>query len=341
MLLKHDLEILIITFNRKKDLIHTLKTVLSSDSPIKDCDIKILDNSSTDGTSKVCNELAQKHQNITHIRHNKNIGLAGNICRAMEIASKKYFWILCDNDELDWKNWPQVQKGLDENYDLVLASTFYIKDKADEALVLAQLTFLPAGIYKTELVTNDIMVYAMADIPTILPHLAIGCSVMNEKKKIFAPPKSVCMIKPNEIKSMDSYTFDRVAKKYKHPRSTPISFYAGIINSLALLKDKKIKERCIEVFTDKKKLNGYGPFLNFNFLILSFFAKKCSFSVITDVYSGLSRSQKILFIRYFTTIPIGMIHYFIKYPKRAAKMYFAPIISFLKNPETTIKYVKE
>ena len=100
-----DLQLFLITYNRKKKLQFTLDSLLNS--PVAKYDITVLDNASTDGTSEMLDEYAEKHENIKHVRHNVNIGGNANICRAFEMAAscgKKYAWILCDDDRYDWSN---------------------------------------------------------------------------------------------------------------------------------------------------------------------------------------------------------------------------------------------
>jgi glycosyltransferase involved in cell wall biosynthesis len=68
------LDITIITFNRAEYLQKTLNAVLAEDSPVRNCQITILDNKSTDSTSDVISRFAKKHVNITHITNNFNVG---------------------------------------------------------------------------------------------------------------------------------------------------------------------------------------------------------------------------------------------------------------------------
>ena len=107
-MLKDKLEIILVTYNRKPYLEDTLNQLFCDESPIKDCNFTILDNCSTDGSSELIQEYSKKYNNIKHIRHNKNIGGNANITRAIEIATKKYFWVLCDDDKYDWTNWKEI-----------------------------------------------------------------------------------------------------------------------------------------------------------------------------------------------------------------------------------------
>ena len=117
-MIKDDLEIFLITYNRIEKLKYTLKKIL--ESPIKDFDIKILDNFSDDGTKEFCDKFAKQYKNFVYIRNKINLGISGNIIRAMELASKKWLWILCDDDDFDWNNWNEIEQALDsDDYDIV------------------------------------------------------------------------------------------------------------------------------------------------------------------------------------------------------------------------------
>lgn len=124
MINTEDIEIFIITYNRKEKLKKTFEQIFDSSSPVRNLDIKVIDNCSTDGTKDLCAEYASRFSNLTVISNNRNIGLSGNIIKPFELASKKWLWVLCDDDDFDWTNWREVEKALeaDEN-----ASIKYIK----------------------------------------------------------------------------------------------------------------------------------------------------------------------------------------------------------------------
>lgn len=122
-MLKNTLEIILITYNRKPYLEKTFKRLLAEDSPVKDLQITVLDNCSSDGTSEYLSDLSKKYKNIKHIRHNRNIGANANIARAFEIATKPYLWILADDDDFDFTDFNQVQEALlNENPALLIVA---------------------------------------------------------------------------------------------------------------------------------------------------------------------------------------------------------------------------
>lgn len=100
--IKDYLEIIIPTYNRKKDLENALKQFLSPDSPVRSCLITILDNASNDDTETFVTQLISTHPNIQYKRHKINIGMGANICAAMALASKPYYWLV-GKEKLSYK----------------------------------------------------------------------------------------------------------------------------------------------------------------------------------------------------------------------------------------------
>ena len=239
MNLKDNLEIILITYNRKQYLMETFDQIFADNSPIKDLQITILDNKSTDGTTEYISEFIKDKHNVKHIVHNRNIGGNGNIARAFEIASKKYVWVLCDDDAYDWTYWSEIEQALEDNYDAVFTLLDHFEYYINDASIFRAATFLPAVIYKTELITGDVMQNAMASIINLFPHLSVMSEVINENKRIFIPEHSVVKV-CNRIKGSVEEGFYRGANKSNvHPYVRDMFFIVGFINSVQMIKDKK------------------------------------------------------------------------------------------------------
>lgn len=90
------LHVVIITYNRFAELNRTIHSML----PILDlnCAITILDNASDDQTPSICAEVKREHPKIEIIRNKFNIGLGGNLLRALEISRGEYTWVVGDDD---------------------------------------------------------------------------------------------------------------------------------------------------------------------------------------------------------------------------------------------------
>ena len=238
------LEPIIITYNRKNELHNTLNAVFAADSPIKACEITVLDNASDDGSSELCEEFCKLYPNLKHIRHRKNIGLAGNIIEAMKFASKKYLWILCDDDKFNWENWAEIEEALYKDYDAIhthrnplsLASANLINDEA----------FLPNVIYNTKHITDITIQNAYGIAHTLCPHHAIGCKILNENGKIFIPTdfSDIIIAGNNDVANKDYSKAENQNLYYKFRHYNIIQ---GYINAYVLIKDKKLRYQCMDV----------------------------------------------------------------------------------------------
>lgn len=113
MSVKDKLQIILITYNRAKHVESTFKQILSETSPIKDFNILVLDNNSTDNTSDIVRHWQKQFLNLQYQKNNYNIGISGNIAKAMEIANQKYLWIIADDDKYDFSNWAEVEFAIE------------------------------------------------------------------------------------------------------------------------------------------------------------------------------------------------------------------------------------
>ena len=110
------------------------------------------------------------------------------------------------------------------------------------------------------------MTYAMADIPTILPHVCVACKIVNENGSIFIPSKTLIKQASNiVVKDIKSYNFDRISsnnsKRFVHIRTHGLNFPVGILSSFDSLEDSNLKETCRRILMQNDLCNGYGPFV--------------------------------------------------------------------------------
>ena len=287
-MLKDKLEIFIITYNREKYLKHTLEQVYSKKSPIRDFKITILDNKSTDGTAELIDNAIADFPNSKHVIHNRNIGGNGNIARCYELAQKEYFWILCDDDEIDFGNWVGVEKAiLKENADCVVVSN-YIHPKQGVAQLLGQLSFVPAGIYKTEKLTDTVMQNISFQISCCFPQLALVCKLINDGKKfVILDDWIVQMVEHPAVSS-----YSRGMDTDKHPLMANMTWSLGFMKTIQMIKDEKTRELIIEQYHNENGIYMLHPnvFLNENI--------KCgngSFSNRQEFYGFLPDRLKLLY----------------------------------------------
>lgn len=253
MSLTDDLEIILITYNRKKHLQKTFDQIFAKDSPIKNFPITILDNKSDDGSSELIEEYKLKFPNITHIIHNHNIGGNANIARAYETASKKYVWVLCDDDYYDWSNWNEIQSAIEsDKYDLIYTCTLLIRNNEDIAQLQHQATFVPGCIYATRRITDDVMQNIHNTVNTMFSQVMISADIIcKTPDRIYIPSKDIVIRVLPEEENDNTIIRGRVEKDV-HPDTKLVFWHIGFIKAIQIVNDKRKRDYIIQNvrFTD-------------------------------------------------------------------------------------------
>ena len=238
------LGITITTYNRAKYLKQTLDALLADDSPVRDCQIIVQDNRSSDDTPDVVRALQPNHPNLLYRKNPYNLGIAGNICKAMELADKEYHWNLCDDDRFDWQNWAEVETEITKKTPVICASNYLIPEncrtRADYQL--AQMGFVPAVIIRTELYTDTTIRNSFDNIFTLFPHLVPIVTLLNAGGKIHVLSREVVT---NGWKEGTDRSFLRGARpNVIFHRSRTMTWMVGYANIIANLKDRKLARQC-------------------------------------------------------------------------------------------------
>ena len=302
MSLKNKLQIYLVTYNRKKKFHETLETILAPNSPIKDYDITILDNASTDGTSELIQKYCSKFSNIKHIRHSVNIGGNANICRAFEMGAscgKDYFWVLCDDDKYDFSNWNEVEQRIQANDDIICVCDYICdteKKKQNPAYQIFQLTFVPAGIYKSALITDDILINMYDAIITMFQQAVICIKCVNQNKKIYVLSKPIVFNGLHfedkvEVASL-SYTRGSSEKWISERRNKTLWIY-GFANILSLLKNKQIQQECMEIAIPYKDI--FNTWDNFYNVMYNYYINTGYEHYFKEIYNILPKNRQAFF----------------------------------------------
>lgn len=259
MNLKDILEIILVTYNRKKYLQHTLEQLFAENSPIKNCDITILDNASTDGTGELIQNYQIKFPNIKHIKRPRNIGGNGNIANAFSLVTKKYYWIICDDDEFDFSAWQEVENALTkEDYDIIMVNpSNVVGGEFSLPRIINACSFLPAVIGKSENITEAVLYDTFDNISNWFPHLAPVCSVVNKKGKIYLTTQDIVRSVSNEIRA-GVPTYKRI--KDLSERAKYRFFQVCYLNSLYLIKDKKLRAEIVDDYFKMPDVKKYFIF---------------------------------------------------------------------------------
>lgn len=291
------LEIILITYNRKRYLKRTLEQLFAENSPVRNINITILDNVSTDGSFEVIQEYAQKFPNLRHIRHNRNIGGVANSLRAFEMATKKYIWVLCDDDRYDWSNWGEVENAIEREEELICVSRYALADEDKDKLEhqMFQLTFIPAGIYKTTTITDASLRNAYDHIHSLLPQSCFVIGLINAGKRIYVIDKAIVDRSQNE--PVDE-TFTRGYKSEElAPSTRSICWIAGYANVCSILKDNALKHRAMLRAIDYKEIhNGFENFCDY---ISYCYAGRENWVQVLSVFMQLDKASQRALLEHF------------------------------------------
>jgi len=189
----NEIEIIIVTYNRSRYLKRTLEILLNETSPVRNCKITIQDNHSSDNTRLVTEEFSTHHTNVSYRQNKYNIGISGNIFRAMELAAKKYVWILGDDDAYDFSGWSHVESAMERGENVICIARYCLPDELKESVAsqLVQISFVTGCIYKTTLFNDASMRDAIYNVFNLFPHLMPVVHHVNNGGKIFVVPKAI------------------------------------------------------------------------------------------------------------------------------------------------------
>lgn len=307
--IKNQLEIILITYNRREFLQKTLDEILADDSPVKHLDITILNNNSTDGTTELLNEYAEKYSNLKHICHKINIGGNANIVRALETAQKKYLWLLADNDTYDWTVWQEVEQAIEQDYDVIVT----VKSSNTPADIYYNANLISGCIYKMSNLTETVLSNAYDNIRFLFPHLALCAKNINDNNRFYTVSKNIVNLGVNPDMAN---TFNRGMNYLEIPEPRRKIFWlVAYLSSIELISDKK---------TQREVINGLR---HYHSSLFQLFRTKVIFNQIyrndyfynyCQIFRMLNLKQRIKFIFAYLSIKLSLKKYdywFLRYEK--------------------------
>ena len=299
--LQENLFISLVTYNRKDYLKRTLDKLLEDSSPLRNVDITILDNASDDGSSELIDEYCLKYSNLVHIKHKINIGGNANITRGFELGAtsgKKYFWVLCDDDKYDFENISEVILNMKKEKDVIVTCDYCIDYTPDSNIeisdLLLQLTFVPAGIYKSTLMDENIFTNMYHSIYAMFPHLCIPIHVYNTKKDFTLISKPIVFQGLHCENPCKNFSYTRGLDKREITKfHKNVSWTLGFANVITLLNDKALQKKVFQraVIND----DIYGNWKNFYFCTYQKYFSKETFSYLIDILGFLPLNKILKF----------------------------------------------
>lgn len=238
-MIEEKLGIMLVTYNRAHDLERTFKQLLKS--PFASCKIKVLDNSSTDNTQKICRRYQKLFPEMIIIRHKWNIGGNPNILRAVEHSESIYTWILCDDDFYEFNDCSDVIDAIEsEKFDLISPGSpgeydwerglsTNVKELINRgAMFFQSRSFIPGIIFKTELIDSISIHQGYSNAHNFFPLFPFINKSFENNYSIY--------ISKHIIVNNGTHN----AASYSH-----LSFITGWINSCLMIKDKNIRKKAI------------------------------------------------------------------------------------------------
>ena len=238
------LGIVITTYNRAAFLRRTLSILLAENSPVRDCKITVQSNHSSDETPNVVKSFQLTHPNLYYRENPYNLGISGNICKAMELADKEYHWNLCDDDRFDWQNWDEVESEIEKKTPVICAANYMIPEKYRERAddQLDQMGFVPAVIIRTELFTDTTIRNSFDNIFTLFPHLVPIVTLINAGGKIHVLSREV--VTSGREEGTDCSFLRGAQPNIIFHRSRSMTWMVGYANIIANLTDRKFARQC-------------------------------------------------------------------------------------------------
>lgn len=237
------LQIIIVTYNRALYLERTLNCLLDKDSPVREVDILVQNNCSTDNTKEVCDKFKQQYHNFSYITSRYNVGACVNIAKAYENFSKDYLWILGDDDVYDWSNWFEVETAIFNGEKAILVTTDKLPScyKDDLSFILLATTLVSGTVISKNLVTSTVVKNCFEKVAFLFPHVVPLVSYINGGGKFYVCKKAIVtwggFLNKNNKRS---FTFGDDATVL-NKRSASMKAINGFIATVADLQDQQLK----------------------------------------------------------------------------------------------------
>lgn len=290
---KDTLQIIVITCNRKKYVNRTLQQLL--ESPLNSCNVTVIDNNSDDGTYKELKELYSNYRNIKIIKNKYNIGGNANIVEAFKSCNKsiKYTWILCDDDIISATEGAvtELKQTMGDDYDIIVAANYLVNGTYNYGQLFRQFSFVPSTIFKTELITSDVISCMYDNVYSMLPHLALYCVALNMNKSIKVLEHNF-VSRGQDFSTPSEYTRTR---NFCSPYRENMSWFVGYCSSIQLIKNERLKQ---DILNESLRNVGCGSVFKgivFELNLNDNYYKSCMKN-ITDIFAAFDNYKRFLLL---------------------------------------------
>lgn len=116
------LSICIPTYNRASYLKETLLAIISQ-AQNYDIPICVSDNSSSDNTIEILNEMKSIYKYFSFQINAENYGIDRNIIKAVEMADTQYVWLFGDDDLIEDNSIEEILNKIELDYDLLIVNS--------------------------------------------------------------------------------------------------------------------------------------------------------------------------------------------------------------------------
>lgn len=337
-MIEEKLEIIVITYNRAKDLDNTFKQFIGS--PFSKCKFTILDNCSTDETPDVCMKYSEIFDNLQIVRHEKNIGGNPNILRAVETSSSIYTWIICDDDLYDFTDCEDVLEIIEsEKFDLIIITKHFLSDSEkglktntqelleNDSNFIHTLSFIPSAIFRTELFDSNCIHKGYYNVPNLYPHFPFINKAIEENFLIYVSENAV--VTPG---TQNEAVFSQ------------LSWFIAWMKSCNTINNEKVRKKAIYFFNSFSRGSGTLFWAIAIQKIRKIPVKNDVFTLMNEFIINYSFSKEQIFILF--VIPLALCPRFvfknlvklrIFFEEKIQKRAVSPKIKKLLNTQDEIK----
>lgn len=249
----HKLGIAIVTYNRAPFLNRTF--VQLAKTPFRECEIVVLNNSSTDNTLDIIRKWHNEGLKLRVITHSVNIGASANILRAVELLTQEYILILGDDDIIKTEGWDDVLQALREaKADVIRLGYRVLEHEKGKLLSIYQIlscenyfwssvSFITSVIFRRRLFM-DIMQDCYRWIYFDYPHLRAAAKLLETNGTVYTASRSLVERDPHPVSQY-----------------VPMPYLLKWLGACSCIRDKKIRKAAISALWKRPGTNELMYFI--------------------------------------------------------------------------------